>query len=93
MNIAVYFDIVTIRRKPLALGSSQSTVKQAISQMVSLAITVVAPLPVGVISLITLSIAEALDSSQRVSAFLTGLKDKEADRAGNPFFPLTILVL
>jgi hypothetical protein len=36
---------------------------------------------------ITLSVAEALDSTQCISTFLMGLKDKEADQAGNPFVP------
>jgi hypothetical protein len=43
---------------------------------------------VGVISPITLSIAEALDSTQRISSFHMGLKNKEADRAGKPFVPI-----
>jgi hypothetical protein len=93
MIIPVCSDTVTVQSKPSALGSSPSTDKQSVSQTVSPAVTATAPLPVGIISSITLSVAEALDSTQRVSAFPMGLKDKEADQAGNPFFPLTVLAL
>jgi hypothetical protein len=93
MIIPISFDIVTVHRKPSALGSSPSTYKQSVSQTISPTVIVAAPLSVGVISLITLSVAKALDSTKRVSAFLMGLKDKEADRVDNPFFPLTVLAL
>jgi hypothetical protein len=71
MIIHVCSDIVTVHRKPSALGSSPSTDKQSVSQTVSPTVTAAAPLPMGMINLITLSIAEVLESTQRVSAFLT----------------------
>jgi hypothetical protein len=45
------------------------------------------------ISPITISVTEALDSTQRISAFLIWLKDEKADRVGNPFPFFIILVL
>jgi hypothetical protein len=74
---------MNIRRKPSAPNSSHSSDRQSASQTVSPIVTAPAPLSVGAIGPITLSIAEALDSTHRISAFLTGLKDKEVDQACN----------
>jgi hypothetical protein len=37
-----------------------------------------------------LSTAEACDSSRRVTDFLEGLKNQEADREGTPYVPLLL---
>jgi hypothetical protein len=84
--IIICSNIINICKKTPALDSSQRSNKQSTSQTVSPVVTAPAPLPVGVTSLITLSVAEALDSTQRISAFLTRLKDMEANQAGNLTF-------
>jgi hypothetical protein len=38
-----------------------------------------------------LSTADAWDSSRRVTDFLEGLKNREADQEGTPFVPLLLL--
>jgi hypothetical protein len=91
VNITACSDIMNICEKPSAPGSSCSSDRQSVSQMVSPIINALVPLSVGVISSITLSVVEALDSTQRISAFLTGLRDKEADQADNLNFSFNSL--
>jgi hypothetical protein len=91
VNITACSDIMNICEKPSVPGSSCSSDRQSVSQMVSPIINALVPLSVGVISSITLSVVEALDSTQRISAFLTGLRDKEADQADNLNFSFNCL--
>jgi hypothetical protein len=51
--------------------------------------------PTGVIDSMVLSTADAWNSSRHITKFLEGLKNREADREGIPFFlcyfnPLTL---
>jgi hypothetical protein len=82
---------MNIYRKLSVHESSCSSDRQSVSQTVSPIVTAPIPLSVGVISPVTLSVAEALDPTQRISTFLTGLRDKEADQVGNLNFSINHL--
>jgi hypothetical protein len=53
-------------------------------------IATAAPPPVGVIGSNVVSTTEAWDYSLCATKFLEGLKNREADREGNPFPPLLL---
>jgi hypothetical protein len=76
------------RRKPSAGGSSKQVDKQAATlQIPTPVIAVVAPPPVEAIGSKVVSTAEAWDYCRCVTEFLEGLKNRVANREGNPFFP------
>jgi hypothetical protein len=76
------------RRKPSAGGSSKQVDKQAATlQIATPVITVVARPPVEVIGSKVVSTTEAWDYSRCATEFLEGLKNRVANREGNPFFP------
>jgi hypothetical protein len=79
------------RRKSLASGPPKQADKQATAlQTATHVITTAAPPPVGVVSSKVISTAEAWNYSRRVTEFLKGLKNREANREGNPFSPLLV---
>jgi hypothetical protein len=79
------------RRKSLASGPPKQADKQATAlQTATHVITTAAPPPVGVASSKVVSTAEAWNYSRCVTEFLKGLKNREANREGNPFSPLLV---
>jgi hypothetical protein len=61
-----------------------------ILQIATHAIAAAAPPPMGVIDSKVVSTTKAWDYSRCAIEFLEGLKNKEADREGNPFSPLLL---
>jgi hypothetical protein len=76
----MYFDDLSIHRKPLSDDPSTKVTKPATSSYA----TLVAP-SVGVTSSTTLPAAEPWDYCRRTAEFLEALKNREADQEGNPF--------
>jgi hypothetical protein len=76
----MYFDNLSIDRKPLSDDPSKKITKPATSSYA----TSVAP-SVGVTGSTTLPVAEPWDYCRRTAEFLEALKNREADQEGNPF--------
>jgi hypothetical protein len=85
-------DMTFCRKPPVSSLPKQADKMAAIVQMVAPVVAATIPPPMGVISPITLSIADALDYSRRISAFLEGLKNWEANREGNLLFHLDCFI-
>jgi hypothetical protein len=80
---------MVVHRKSSANGPPNEADKQVTTLKTATTIIIAAappPPPVGVISSKAISITDACDYARRAAEFLEVLKNKEADREGNPFF-------
>jgi hypothetical protein len=80
INLDPYSDITTIHRRPLVSGQLKPSTRQ-----VTILKTAAASSSTGGTGWTVLSTADAWDSYRRVTEFLEGLKNREADREGIPF--------
>jgi hypothetical protein len=82
---------MTARRKPSASGPPKQGDKLAVVlQIATPIIAAIAPPPTSVIGSRVVSTTEAWDYCRRVTEFLEGMKNREADREGTPFSPLLL---
>jgi hypothetical protein len=86
INLDPYSDITAIHRRPSASSQPKPATKQVtILKTAAPVATAAASSLAGGTGWTVLSTADAWDSSWRVTEFLEGLKNREADREGIPF--------
>jgi hypothetical protein len=86
INLNSYSDITTIHRRSLASGQSKPATKQVtVLKTIAPVDAAAVASSAGGTSWTVLSTADAWDSSRRVTEFLEGLKNREADQEGIPF--------
>jgi hypothetical protein len=87
INFDLHSNIMVVHRKPSVSGQPKLTSAQVTAPK-TVAPAAAASSSAGGTGWTVLSIADTWDSSRRVTEFLEGLENREADREGIPFIPL-----
>jgi hypothetical protein len=91
INLYPCSNLTTIHMRPWASGPPKAATKLVtiLNTAAPMAVAIISSLKGG-IGRTVLSTADAWDSSQRVTDFLEGLKNREANREGIPCVPLLL---
>jgi hypothetical protein len=91
VNLYPCSDLTAIHRRPSMSGQPKPTTKLVtILKTATPTAAAVVSSSEGGTGQTVLSTVEACDSSQRVTDFLEGLKNQEADQEGTPYVPLLL---